>query len=223
MPTAPNQTRFSQLIAECPLEDAAHEALLAHVLAHVACADDRVPTLAERAFIDRFIPRVETPIDTLAEQALPREGLDDLDAQQRTMIMAVALVVAQLDRARGVTEAVVLRIAEAIALPIDRLADIEAMAREYIVEQRLSALYANGMPSEADRGATFASLLNLGADEEMVKAWDAKMFAQASAQQAETAATVRPREDRHDRFMSRHDPTSDNHRVSSAVGVFGSR
>ena len=220
-PTPP-QTTFARMIAEHPLESEAHEVLLAHMLAHIVCDDGRTPTLNERAFIDRFTPRVETPIDDLAKRDMPREGLNELDVERKETIMAIALVVAMLDANGGVPNAVVLRVAEAIELPIERLAACERVAREHIVEQRFERLYAHGKPEDAEREAAFESLRAIGASDSLLMAWDERASTRAAARPVEEQG-ARHAKRRHADFMSRHDPTSSDHRVSSAVGVFGSK
>ncbi|MGK0362959.1 MAG: hypothetical protein ACI9U2_005281 [Bradymonadia bacterium] len=223
-PPQPNETRFARLIAQNSFEDEAHEVLLAHVLAYVVCGESRTPTLAERAFIERFIPRVETPIDALAEQDLPSDGLDDLNLGHKKTIMAIALVVATLDGSRGVTAKTVRRVADAIDLPLAEVADAEVTAREFMIEQRFEALYADGMPTSEDRQATFASLRTIGAVDSTLMAWEERYALRTAARpEGDEEHAARFDRQRHATFMSRHDPTSKDHRAPSSVGVFGSK
>lgn len=227
---------FGRMVAAYPIDDEDHEEVLAHILARVACADGG-PTTLEREYYEAFASRVETPIETLAEQPMTSEEVEDIDAGTRQTMLMIAWALACAGGSCGV-EATrrVERFRDILGIEVERSDVLARFAREYLLDQRLESLYAMGTPSAERRIELNEMGARMGFNEDEVRAIESRFLQRRDQEPPEfypseeeagataSAGTPRARSRTDDTFGARHNPKvrEPHTEAPRSPGVFGS-
>lgn len=210
-------TEFARRIGDIEIDED-HEQALARMAAEVVCAEDRTPTLDERAFIDAFTPRVETPLEELIKEEIEAGDWKDIPPEvAQTLLMITQALTLQGEGREAQQSFALLRLAGFLGLSADQARRADAYAKEFVVERSLTRLYADGPPIPPKRADLLVRLANIGADDEVVRRWEDEVRRLAPTHAVSEAHTESIRHERHDKFMERNDPTT----APVGPGVFG--
>lgn len=215
-----NQTRFAQLIAEHELSESQEETL-AKMMALVFTAEQRTPTADERIFFERFAPRVDEPMEELADGGLSVDTFSDVDKDIGPTLLTVAHAGAMVDDAACERKQRMLgRIGDSMQATPAEMRRAAEIAREFIVERRLRQMYLDDGLNSPRRTQIMSELSRLGASNEVVSSWESRLRKayEENALEAMDARHEGFHSRKMDQMLERHDPA----RRGTSSGVFGS-
>jgi dihydroflavonol-4-reductase len=142
-------TAFVRQLSVHPVNAPSVRGVMARALAEIAIADDVVDD-AERVLLQQFGGTNDA--ESLSVKKLATAEIDPLSAGTRESILLVAITMACVDEDyTWVEREAVNRLRERLAISRERAVAIDHWAREFVVDQRMDAFYADGVVDDDER------------------------------------------------------------------------
>lgn len=161
------QPAFHRLVQSVEIAERWDRTILARMLAEIAAADGTVAD-AERAFFDAFADTDAPSLDQLlASPPVGRAELDEVTPRVREVLLLLSQALAYSDEDLGEAERGRLEgFRSGLGIRPQRAAELEGFAREYVVDQLLEAIYADGVADPNERAQVAALAGRVGVDDD---------------------------------------------------------
>ncbi len=167
------QTEMARVVGAMALTEPWDRAVLARMLAEVAAADGRIAD-EERELFAAFAEGAELD-QLLHREPLAVSELKETTPKVREALLMLTFALAQTDGAFGGSErGRIAGYAHAFGVSDRRAAELEAHARDFVVDQMLEAIYADGVCDAGERAQVEQLASGLGMDAEALGRLDAR-------------------------------------------------